>query len=563
SYLREVAYVTLAAMVPALGQFAFRDELITMFVAVALDEGAIETPDELLLAMRLRAAYPSYDWSSALPQWQGRHMLAARNGKRLAAILCETSSDKPALFSSWHPQLHSVWDEVFSVYFGAGAGKETSAGAMEFSTLWERVADGGLFAGNASQFRRYWGYLLLERALEHVGEDAIATLITPNVVRALTEQVASASGGSGKSPLSKVGQRAAERLVAACEGNTKVGLAVLTQLLGQQKLAGQAAGSAPPTLRALLTGRIVATLDSEAIFRYVCDLQQMFLEPGTTVQGARAVDKQRAWAVDQMVRVARAAQLPVTDALTTDVLRFVAVHASLQRTTTVGGGACGVAALDGTMPTPALSQTTRDHCSSTLVAFVGDLSRISTHGRNEGQSDDAAGSGRLAIGCSREGLVWSTLALQTVAEGAKRKKVSMVLPGNDEVQVLLEQTLPVLRRMAKRTREHAEAGQTEAAQRVRALELLLGTVSVLAVFSTEPATRAEYAEVVPELCECFARLDSGEEVAEDEPQPVEVLTEILISFLTKDSLMLRKLCEQVFAPFTTLVTAAALDSIIG
>ncbi|KAJ1832307.1 DNA-directed DNA polymerase, partial [Coemansia sp. RSA 2703] len=34
SYLREVAYVTLAAMVPALGQFAFRDELITMFVAV-------------------------------------------------------------------------------------------------------------------------------------------------------------------------------------------------------------------------------------------------------------------------------------------------------------------------------------------------------------------------------------------------------------------------------------------------------------------------------------------------------------------------------------------------
>ncbi|KAJ2463839.1 DNA-directed DNA polymerase [Coemansia sp. RSA 2322] len=51
--------------------------------------------------------------------------------------------------------------------------------------------------------------------------------------------------------------------------------------------------------------------------------------------------------------------------------------------------------------------------------------------------------------------------------------------------------------------------------------------------------------------------------AAEEPRPVEVLTDLVISFLTKDSHALRKLCEQVFAPFTELVTAAAVDAIVG
>ncbi|KAJ2782186.1 DNA-directed DNA polymerase [Coemansia interrupta] len=560
SYLREVAYVTLAAMVPTLGLFPFRKELIAMFVSVALSEGAIETPDELLLALRLRSTYQKYDWAGALPQWHGRHLLFARNSKRLVSILCETSTEKPELFSSWHPQLHSVWDEVFSVYFSGGPGAEPPMGAMDFGALWERVVDGGLFVANASQFRRYWGFLLLERALRHVGEDAVAALMTPNVVRALMEQVLSESGKGGRSPLRKVAQAAAERLVAVCEGSAKVGLAVLTQLLAQQK---PQTGPGQATLLGQLTERIVATLDSDAILRYVRDLQKAFVVPGEAVQGARAVEKHRVWAVEQMVRVARAVQLPVTDELTADVVRFVAAHGALQRTTTVGGGSCGVAALDGEKPAPALSQVTRDHCCAALITFVGDMSRLSTQSRADAKSDSAAGSGRLAVGCSRAGVVWSTLALQTVAEGARRKKVGLVLHASDEAQALLDEAVPALQRMAERTHALAQAGEVEAAQRVRGLELLLGAAGVLAAFSSDARVRAEYGEVVPELCECFARLDGGAAAAEGEPQPVEVLTEILISFQAKESHMMRRLCEQVFVPFTPLVTEAALDAIIG
>ncbi|KAJ2901392.1 DNA-directed DNA polymerase, partial [Coemansia aciculifera] len=182
SYLREIAYVTMASMVPMLGGFAGRDELITMFVGVGLDKGAIETPDELYLALQLRRQYPDYDWHSALPQWQGKHMFAEKNVSKLVGILCETSEENTALFSSWHPQLHIVWDEVFALYFDKARAKEVAhCQVMEFETLWETVVERGLFAAGASQFRRYWGFLLVERLLPYLSETTVPAMMSPNI----------------------------------------------------------------------------------------------------------------------------------------------------------------------------------------------------------------------------------------------------------------------------------------------------------------------------------------------------------------------------------------------
>ncbi|KAJ2546842.1 DNA-directed DNA polymerase, partial [Coemansia sp. RSA 1933] len=45
--------------------------------------------------------------------------------------------------------------------------------------------------------------------------------------------------------------------------------------------------------------------------------------------------------------------------------------------------------------------------------------------------------------------------------------------------------------------------------------------------------------------------------------PVEVLVDVILSFMTKDLHFLRKLCDQVFVPFAELMTADAVDAIIG
>ncbi|KAJ1668954.1 DNA-directed DNA polymerase, partial [Coemansia sp. RSA 25] len=445
SYLREIAYVTLASMVPMLGGFAARDELITMFVAVALDKGAIETPDELYLAMQLRRQYPDYDWHSAFPQWQGKHMFAEKNVGKLVGILCETSEENTALFSSWHPQLHIVWDEVFALYYDKARAAEVVEGrVMEFETLWDTVVERGLFAAGASQFRRYWGFLLVERLLPFLSESTVPAMMSPNIVRALSDNISLAQ----KSALAKVSMRAAERLVEICESNSKVGLAVLTHLLNQKSTI-QAAGGKQTSLRTMMASRIVAKLDGEAIVGYVSYLQEIFLQPscahgrdGVADPVAainvsdKSVERQRAWAVDQMVRVARFDQVSVSEDVARNVVAFVVAQAAFQ-------------ASEDQKVAPPLSGTTRDYCAAAVIGVVGDVSR-------------------------GQGEAWATQAVAAALDGAAKRRAVVILPGFKESKPVLTDALRTLRMLEARAK--AWAGTPNAA-RARALAQLVGNVA--------------------------------------------------------------------------------------
>ncbi|KAI8325305.1 hypothetical protein GQ54DRAFT_283343 [Martensiomyces pterosporus] len=569
SYLRELAYVTMSHMVPVIGDFSFSIEIIGKFVEVALNNGSIQTPDELYLAMLLRRAHPQYNWGAAFPGWRGLHFFDARNLSSLKAILCESSSEDTALFSTWHPQLHIVWDEIIDMYFSKERATELQRlKPAEFPALWDSVVEMGLFSGGASQFKRYWGYLLIERLLPHLQEASVPVLMTPNVVRGLSEVSMKKS-----TPLSKVAMRTAEKLVSISEESSAVGLAILTHLLSHNK-AVQESGTKSLNLGATIANRIVTKLDEKDIAGYIRYVQQVFLTPelahnftGATdsntahALSSKSVDMQRAWAIDQMIRVARFGQLPISDDLTADVLNFITVHAS-----------CHVVKIAGkkvlpecpSPPKPQVSHSTRVHCATSLVNLVGDLNR---HSSSSGKDEN----GRL----------WAASAVSKMLEFAAKKDVlSVVLPGFDEVEPVLRAAEETLKAAAKGVANFASR-DIATALRFRGFELFLANISLMAAVSPSAEERAEFLEAIPEARECFDRMalqlsgsaksakkrstrsSAKAEEEEGEPKPVEVLTDILISLLTKSSNTLRKVCEQVFVFFSDMLTSEALDSIIG
>lgn len=571
SYLREISYVTLASMVPVLGGFEFDQDLVALFVGVALGKGRIETPDELYLALRLRQYYPEYDWHSALPKWHGKHMLAQKNLGKLVSILCEISEENPELFSSWHPQLHIVWDEVFDLYFNQDRQEEREKRqVMEFSLLWDAVVERGLFAPGSSQFRRYWGFLLLERMMPYMSETTVPTLMSPNVVRALSDNVSLTS----KSPLVKVGIQTVEKLVVACEQNSKIGLVVLTHLLNQKNTIPPA-GTKKTSLRSMMASRIVSKLDAEDIRGYVKYLQNIFMAPSQAATGedvmegvatpmhgknvsGKSIEKQRFWAIEQMIRVARFDQLPTSNELTTEVLNFVTAHATFENHDQKKPGTKNVPELE-IVANPPLSFTTRSYCAGALINVVGELNRSTGGGSVPGEGQHQ-GTRQLLAGGPNEGSLWVTQVIDKVVTGtaAPARKLGVVLHGFDQSKPMLSDMRKLLHRLEKKfTKPSAQS------LRYRMMGLLLGNIAIMATFLQNPHMREEYLELVPELVECCEKmLDSKKATkAEDEPEPVEVLTDILISLLAKDSNSLRKLCEQVFGPFAELMTATAIDAI--
>ncbi|KAJ1953055.1 DNA-directed DNA polymerase [Linderina pennispora] len=567
TYCREICYVTMASLVPVLAAHEDRDSLIAQLVGIALNKGMVETPDELLLALRLRRAFPEFDWHTAFPKWHGAHLLCRENMGKLASILSESSSDNPALFSSWHPQLHTVWDEILDLYFGQARGAERTHVAG-FAQLWDAVVDGRLFAPGGSQFKRYWGFLLLDRVLPHMSQAMIPTLMTPNLVRCMSENVSVKKN----TPLAKVGARTAEKLVKAAEADSKVGFAMLTHLLSHKNSTGSNSGS---TLSAMVTNRIVAKLDASAITDYVTYLQKLYISPeapgkdGEEAEelNTRTAEKQRQWAIMQMVRVVRIAKADNTDEVVRNVLNFLAVHASLEvfdASKTIPE--CPEA------PVPRISANNRAQCATDLLQFVGDLNRQT--------GEESGDSRRLGVGCARDGTVWATAALTRIVAAAKQYVTRPFIANFDEVLPEVEATLKDLKAISAKTAQQAKSNMDNAL-RFRALELLIANICLLAVLTNSANDASEYMDALGELRECYEKLvpalegtkkktlpkrktrAAAKAEEEGEPMPVEVLTDILISLMTKESAAVRKLCVQVFAPFTGMLTEDALESILG
>lgn len=72
-------------------------------------------------------------------------------------------------------------------------------------------------------------------------------------------------------------------------------------------------------------------------------------------------------------------------------------------------------------------------------------------------------------------------------------------------------------------------------------------------------------DVLGELQSCYQKVFRAKKPTkkskakeEDEPEPVEVLIDILLSFLSKSSALLRSLAEQVFEIFSDKLTKKAL-----
>ncbi|KAJ1950462.1 DNA-directed DNA polymerase [Linderina macrospora] len=382
-------------------------------------------------------------------------------------------------------------------------------------------------------------------------------------------------------PLAKVGVRTAERLIKVAEADSKVGLAMLTHLLNHKNSTISASNG---TLSAMVTNRIVAKLDSSEISDYVAYLQKLYINPepsatATASEGeekekeveelnTRTAEKQRQWAIAQMVRVVRISKADNTDELVRNVVKFLTVHASLEvfdASKTIPE--CPEA------PVPRISANNRAQCAIDLLQFIGDLNR-------QASADEGADSRRLGVGCARDGTVWSTLALTRMAAAAKQHVTRAFIPNFDELLPEIEATLKDLKAISAKTAQLAKINMDNAL-RFRALELLIGNICLLAVLTISPNDAAEYVDALGELRECYEKfvrvLDGSKKKTlpkrktraaakaeeEEEPMPVEVLTDILISLMTKESAALRKLCVQVFAPFTGLLTEDALESILG
>ncbi|KAI0998824.1 hypothetical protein K3495_g9372 [Podosphaera aphanis] len=163
------------------------------------DEGFSKSPEGVGIWIVARKKFPPIIFES-LPKVWGQSANPLEHLKSLAKVLKESSEpDKSAQNSketqhnqqknqtgNWNAKLHFTWNIILE-QFAARFEEVDNHCEDNFQKFWKVVVDDTLFASNASRERKFWGFLLFQKVLQSARtyRSAISSIFSPNLMRCL------------------------------------------------------------------------------------------------------------------------------------------------------------------------------------------------------------------------------------------------------------------------------------------------------------------------------------------------------------------------------------------
>ncbi|KAI9337260.1 DNA polymerase phi-domain-containing protein [Obelidium mucronatum] len=538
--------------------------------------------------------HSKFDWSPLLKQsWEKPNcILHPAHNSRLQNILKDAVYTCPKL----HPLFNAIIDAVFHT---------SSSCALSLHDFWSIIIDDAFFNSN-SHDRKFIGFLLFQLCLSHAFNsrvDDVGVLFSRPFLRCLINSLAKGDDAV----LNKAAKATAKQisLIATTTTSTttttttsrQLGLQVVFQLIG--KNGHQRFDSITKTRTVEL---IVAGLNESDVDSYVEYLLKLVVtgvsESSSLSLGesdeAKASSTTRMWALDQLHSLLKAPKVPKSEAWIKKVLRFLCVHSLF----IVEKSGNGIEKIEG----GELGSEVREYCRGRFFAGLAEVNGFAL----------TVGDKKLAPGVMQNGEYWSYDLMQFILEldgtaltftagtPGKKKTTSsnpsapIVRPVNAlEARTLEARNMAVKEIISYRTKvaslsKSKDSTTTTVSSTIaqyKSFELLF--LHVLLQVYTEPV---DAVNILDELKSCADLVfsdntpptpsgatpqqkkkrtaaemngtknndDDEEDEDEDKPNPVDVIIDILLSFLAKPSALFRGVVENVFKVFAPLLTESGL-----
>ncbi|KAG0206968.1 DNA-directed DNA polymerase [Mortierella sp. GBA30] len=568
SYLSECCHQVLVTMLP---QIVNHPKSIK-HIADALFAEGVNTPDQLSVALALRdhldavnkqlSKDEQINWSKTLGKsWKNPVILHPSNLKFLGQLLKEASTeDGTQVSSSWRQNLHPVWDRVLAHYFNTTTPTPQIA---PFNDFWNVVIDSSLFDSSSSHERKFWGFQIFEKVLPVLGEDQIPLVFTTNFMRCFVNNLSSEDRF-----LNKAAKHTMAAMHAKADTNEAVRLTLITQLLDKNPNFDRMSRS--KTVETLLGG-----LDVSHIQHYLQYLTKAFLNQdgadSNHVERGKRIDISRQWSIDQMFSLFRNPKVPREESWIKSILEFFLVHAFFDIKKTDAKSKYAEA---HALPAPALSAATREHCRNRFYGMMAELSTMAPLVQTKKETEEtteAVNYSRKLNGTMLDGTFWCSFALNMMVDLEKNKSFDSLVTLGEDAAAAKKTALALVGKIQEKSKKASK----ELKAQYKAFELLF--VQMILQLYVEPE---DSTNILGELHDCYDKVfassskkkangkkaaskDEDEEEEEEELQPVEVIIDILLSFLIKPSALLRHVSEQVFVIFCDKMTKTGLELMLS
>ncbi|KAL8797744.1 MAG: hypothetical protein Q9195_000096 [Heterodermia aff. obscurata] len=173
----------------------YAQKLVDKFI----ENGLAKSPEGVATWLGIQSAFPAVSLPTSV--WHHQNPLHRKEKATLSKILKDASAagvpqgeanSKVTQNSTWSPNLHFAWDVVLSSIIQPDiVTKAKNTEAIEFIDFWIEAVDNGLFSSSASDQRKYWGFVLFQRAFLIAPPDLISVVFSKNFMRCFMNQLAS------------------------------------------------------------------------------------------------------------------------------------------------------------------------------------------------------------------------------------------------------------------------------------------------------------------------------------------------------------------------------------
>lgn len=555
SWLREPAMFTLCQFFDEYLKSAMAsDELTVSFLQIISDEGLTFTTEGLAFLLTIPSSSRGTLCSqvSSLSYWKHGDPFAKGNMPLLAKVLKDvevvqgdeaeddnknSNAKDTKKKGTWSPRLPFVWDLILKHFADAeseddsieeileGSKKRKKSASqkakkkakteafesIQFKEFWTVAVDQTLFADKASSERKFWGFELFNKFLVSLPSTKIEFIFTPNFVRCLINQAA-----QNNRNLHKISTKLLNSIIETCHADFSKIIPCLTTLTSDELGVGWKFDS---STKSKVTDALVGSLSYLEKTESISDLQlesfivemknflitsfeeklQSQTTSDATANNSRGSnDNHLKWVLDKLIvffRSLKRFKVDITVHLET-VFKFLVRITFLK---------------------------TKNGQNSSEYIYKQALERL-----------NAFLSEFIAV--QRKGHSWSFYCVKQLEKLEKKSDFDLVLELSDELDEVKTKGLEVLDSI-----KHAMKRQDSTQSQYYSFELLFSMV-LLQLYAGE----TEAVNVLDDLNalykDAFLKEDS-------ETDPAVVLTEILLSFVSKKSSLLKRLSNIVWESY--------------
>ncbi|KAG9237495.1 putative DNA polymerase V [Amylocarpus encephaloides] len=464
--------------------------------------GLASTPEGVGIWLTVRDRFPDMEYP--LKPW-GTSGNPLKHLKTLAKALKESHDNKKknqephtaAQTGNWNPKLHFVWDLILQLFADGGDGGDDTL--VDFANFWKVAVDENLFSKDASVERKFWGLLLFQRMLEHQKKYAklLPSIFSRNLVRCLINHTKEQDRF-----LNKSAEKSLDVMVHAVEASPLLLSTVLLPLIGDHGKYNFDTTTKTRTIDKLL--RFVDDDNASMVINALIEPTLVVKVDGDEAEQVRETELRRQFLADYvlfMVRNSGAGNSSETVWVKETAVPTVARIAY-----------CEDARFD-----PPLSSKTRAHFGNCLIS-------ISTHVLTDLSQ------------CNSFCQLVGSLKPNAVAMDSK------VSEAKDQAKSTMKKL------MAKGDKASADSQAP-----YRALSLLYALV-ILQLYDGD----SDAVNTMEELKACYDNLIQRKTKDDEDVDASTILVELLLSFISKPSALLRRVSQHVFSAFMNDVTAEGL-----